>query len=507
MGMNVLIRADASLEIGSGHVMRCLTLADALRERGAQCRFVCRAHPGHLIDKIRQHGFEVHALPHHPDWRPTEADPAHAAWLGADWEKDAEETLVALQGERFDWLVVDHYALDARWERALRPHVGRIMAIDDLADRAHACDLLLDQNLQPGPDRYRGLVPENCELLLGPRYALLRPQFLDARKSLRARDGVVRRILVAFGGVDAQGATLLALEVIARLNRPEIAVDVVITSACPHRQAIEARCAALPNVRLHVDVEDMAGLMANADLAIGAGGSMIWERCCLGLPTLLLALADNQIEVGRQLAKKGAAWFLGSQEALSAEDLSHVLHAAVAMPESLSLLARQAHVLVDGLGARRLAVFLTRDGLRLRPATLDDAETLFHWRNHPEVRRWSAHPEPLELSEHRQWLEKTLTGGKSVLLIGECGEEGVGVVRFDFSDEREVIVSIYLNPAHLHQGWGRALLQAAERWIVTERGPIERFRARIMAGNTLSRALFEKAGYRVSETWMEKRWA
>jgi UDP-2,4-diacetamido-2,4,6-trideoxy-beta-L-altropyranose hydrolase len=358
MGMNVLIRADASIAIGSGHVMRCLTLADALRERGAQCRFVCREHPGHLIENIRQRGFEVRTLPHRAGWCPTGTDSAHAAWVGADWETDAQETELGAGKTAPDWLIVDHYALDARWERALRPHVGRIMVIDDLADRPHDCDLLLDQNLQARPDRYRGLIPETCQRLLGPRYALLRPQFLEARKSLRERDGQVRRILVAFGGVDAQGATLLALEAIARLDRPDIAVDVVITSACPHRQEIEARCGKLPNVRLHVDVENMAGLMAAADLAIGAGGSMTWERCCLGLPSLAISIAENQRSIAEACARLGTLTHIGTLSEVDVSCLAEQISILLRSPARLIDMSRSAMELVDGHGSERLVTMM-----------------------------------------------------------------------------------------------------------------------------------------------------
>jgi UDP-2,4-diacetamido-2,4,6-trideoxy-beta-L-altropyranose hydrolase len=280
--------------------------------------------------------------------------PRHAAWLGADWAQDAEQTKLGLHGIAPDWLIVDHYGIDARWERALRPYVGKIMVIDDLADREHDCDLLLDQNLQSRPNRYQGLVPETCRLLLGPRYALLRPQFSEARKRLRARDGRVRRILVAFGGVDAQGATLLSLEAIARLNRPDIAVDAVITSAYPKRQAIESRCQQLPNVRIHCDVEDMAGLMANADLAIGAGGAMTWERCCVGLPSLVIAIADNQRSIAEACAAQGSLVYLGAYGELKSEYLASELYALLHQPAKLISISMAARKLVDEHGCQRV---------------------------------------------------------------------------------------------------------------------------------------------------------
>jgi len=193
--MRLVFRTDASLTIGSGHVMRCLTLAEALRTRGAQCFFVCREHPGNLLELIRKRGFEACALHLNTSCaaaatvdaeRPT----AHAAWLGAHWRTDAAQTLAACGGSDVDWLIVDHYALDARWEAELRPACRKLMVIDDLADRNHDCDLLLDQNLVAESDaRYQQRVPPGCTLLLGPRYALLQPLYRELRPQARLRPG------------------------------------------------------------------------------------------------------------------------------------------------------------------------------------------------------------------------------------------------------------------------------------------------------------------------------
>lgn len=494
--MNVLIRSDASLDIGSGHVMRCLALADALRARGMHCRFVCRAHPGHLIDKIRQRGFEVHALPHRPKWRPTELDSPHAAWLGADWRTDVEETKLGAGGTAPDWLIVDHYALDARWERAQRPHVAKIMVIDDLADRAHDCDLLLDQNLQARPDRYQGLVPETCQLLLGPRFALLRPQFHEARKTLRPRDGQVRRILVAFGGVDAQGATLLALEAIARLGRPDIAVDVVITTANPHRDEIEARCAELPNVRLQQDVEDMADPMAAADLAIGAGGSMSWERCCLGLPTIVMATADNQLAQSEDLVREGAQLYLGRVADVDAARLARVLDEVLRQPAWLAHMAERGQALVDGRGCQRVVAHILASDLHLRRARMQDCEALYAWRNHPDVRTWSSDSNTIDWYSHERWFGAAIGDSQRDLLIAEYEGQPIGVLRYDVNGDT-ARVSVYLVPGITGRGWGTALLVAGERWLRSERPRVRTCEAEILGDNRTSLALFAGAGFRL----------
>ncbi len=321
MARQVVFRTDASVQIGTGHVMRCLALAQALRADGAVCRFVMRdlaAHAGALVSAA---GFEVTLLrPPAPTDVP-DCELAHGGWLGVAQSVDAAETAKVLASTPPDWLVVDHYALDRRWQSALRAMVGRIMVIDDLADRAHDADVLLDQNLGRSGADYDGLLPADCIRLLGPRFALLRPEFAAARPAALARragraaqPGHRLSILLAMGGIDKDNATG---QVLAALDPSlDIKVTVVLGGQAPHldRVRAQARALAFP-VAVVVDVKDMARLMAEADLGIGAGGSTSWERCCLGLPTMLLTLADNQMPGAVALERAGAAVLLGDVRA------------------------------------------------------------------------------------------------------------------------------------------------------------------------------------------------
>jgi len=326
--MQIVFRTDASLTIGTGHVMRCLTLASALRERGAVVSFVCRAHDGHLCDLIEEQSFAVIRLPATRTRIQCENTPAHAAWLGASWQEDAEKTRAAIEarGVKPDWLVVDHYALDERWESALRKYLGYIMVIDDLADRMHDCDLLLDQNLVAQMHtRYANKVPTNCGLLLGPEYALLQPIYAELHDRCSPRKGPVRRIFIFFGGADSDNLTGRALAAFMRLNRPDIEVDVVVTAGGPHAEAIRMQVAGHRNIHLYNDLPTLAPLMAKADLAIGAGGATSWERLCLGLPAIVVTLAANQIPVSDELEQKGLIRWIGSGSDVSEKNIADAL--------------------------------------------------------------------------------------------------------------------------------------------------------------------------------------
>lgn len=369
--MKVIFRADASLHMGTGHVMRCLTLADALAARGAHCQFICRAHEGNLIDYIRQKGYHVHALPLLPPLPSNacpaggdaadsassclaSADPAHGHWLGATQAQDAQACAPILAAQRPDWLIVDHYALDAPWERALACHRRQLMVIDDLADRPHACDLLLDQTFGRDAADYRPLVPAQCRLLCGSSYALLRPEFAALRPySLQRRtQPQLRSLLITMGGVNKDNITskiLLALR--ASSLPPDCQITVVMGSTAPWLVQVRQLVQDMPwPTQILVGVNDMAQRMADSDLAIGAAGATAWERCCLGLPTIMLVLADNQRKIANVLSEAGAAHFLDASK-LNDRLLINTEHS---QPLWLGEMSTAAAAITDGLGVAQV---------------------------------------------------------------------------------------------------------------------------------------------------------
>lgn len=368
--MRVAFRVDSSLDIGAGHVMRCLTLAGALRNEGVVCQFLSRTLPGHLIETIRGHGFPVEVLS--DSTAPQEATlpdgpgPANAAWLGTHWAHDARQSCAVLEASPVDWLIVDHYALDARWESELRKYCRRLMVIDDLADRGHDCDLLLDQNLGRAAADYAGLAPEGCDILAGPRYALLRPEFAALRSyslARRAARSRANRILVSMGGVDSSNATGRVLEALEKYDLlKEITIEVVMGPTAPWLAEVRAHAARSRHaIHVHRNVDNMARLMADADVAIGAAGTTSWERCCLGLPTIVLALAENQKPVAQAVTAHGAAIFAG-EAGDGPEVAADAVRRLCGDPAQLSALGRSAAECVLGDGAPLVAEIIRAHG-------------------------------------------------------------------------------------------------------------------------------------------------
>lgn len=334
--------------------MRCLTLADALHERGAKSTFICRPHEGHLLELIQQRGHTAKALAKADDAYTAPADPCHAQWLGTDWASDAGQTKQALGNHVLDWLVIDHYALDRRWEQTMRPHTRSIMVIDDLADRPHACDLLLDQTLGRRAADYVPLVPDGCELLCGVKYALLRPEFAALREySLKRRTKpVLKELLINMGGVDKDNFTGAVLSALQNCSLPEdCRLTVVMGQTAPWLKNVQDLASSMQwPTRVLVGVDNMAQLIADSDLAIGAAGATSWERCCLGLSSIMLVVADNQLEVAKGLELAGAALVCLSDQGLS-KQLAFLLGKLCADLEQLALLSKAAEKVTNGTGA------------------------------------------------------------------------------------------------------------------------------------------------------------
>lgn len=501
--MHIVFRTDASHQIGTGHVVRCLTLARGLRERGAYCRFICREHPGHLLGLIREQGFDAVALPCDSGKRGRfgkVAEPrlTHAEWLGADWRDDVEATRHALGETVADWLVVDHYGLDTRWESAVRPHCRKLLVIDDLADREHDCDLLLDQNLVADMEhRYDGKLSHRCGRILGPRHALLQSAYADLHRRTPPREGEIRRILVYFGGADTDNLTGLAIAAFLALQRDDISLDVVINSGSLHADVIREQIMEIPKATLNIHLPSLAPLMVQADLAIGAGGATSWERCCLGLPALVITLAENQKPIAAELHRQGLIHWLGHKDQVNVQALACEL-ADIVGKGLKPVWSEQCQHLVDGRGAERVCNLLLlspETPLRARLARLEDEALVLQWANDPVVRKNAFKQGVIDPNTHHAWFRNRLRDLENCRFYMVETEEGlpVGQVRFEHNHEAwEIHYSMDVRCRG--RGMGFSMLETA----------LEAFRAfqpsgkvfgRVKHQNTASRAVFCSLGF------------
>lgn len=358
--MSFAFRVDAAPEMGTGHLMRCLTLADSLRQVcEIKARFVYRHMPPYLVERIRNQGYETVGINMPLAEQSLLDELHHSRWLGVTQQQDAQDCLHALEDYQWDWLVVDHYALGQIWETKIRAVANRIMAIDDIADRVHDCDTLLDQNFYADMrERYVGKVPEQCRLLLGPSYALLREEFFQVRNRIAVRKGPVQQILVFLGGADSENYTRLVLDALTTLPCNKIKVDVVIGAQHPARGEIEQVCAQ-HGFLCHVQTNRMAELMANADMAIGAGGSATWERCITGLPSILLVIADNQAKAVADLAAAGIVLNAGNARTKRPQDLAIDIQTLLEDEELRSFLSTKSIALMTSSNGKTVAEILT----------------------------------------------------------------------------------------------------------------------------------------------------
>ncbi len=484
--MRVLIRADASPTIGSGHIARCLTLARVLRAQGSHVAFACRRLPGHRLDALQGEGFETFALPD----RYTDEDPEQAIESMLPWQADIDALATQLEGQaEFDWVIADHYGLDHHWQNAARRFAPRIAAVDDLATRRYSVDLLLNQNLSGLSENYQPLLPAGCRTLLGPRFAMLREEFSGPVIEIKP---VARRVLVNFGGFDAARQTHHAMLALADFSGLE--VDFVAGADNPAWAQMQALAASRPNWRLHSFVSDFHRRMTEADLFIGAGGGTSWERAAMGLPTICIAVSNNQQANGEVMAAAGAHVFMGAREQVSVEQLRDAVGFVVGNFYLRQSLAERSRQLVDGRGALRVAAALAGAVLTLRGATLDDAQVLFDGRNADAVQRWSVKSGAIEWSQHLNWLSASLRNPQRLLLIAEADDGPVGVLRYDLRGF-EAEVSLYLLEGRFGLGWGRALLTRGEAFVTAHWPQLTAISAQVLPANQASLNVFRDAGF------------
>jgi UDP-2,4-diacetamido-2,4,6-trideoxy-beta-L-altropyranose hydrolase len=512
--MRIAIRVDASRQIGTGHLRRCLSIAEALARAGAEVRFVSREHDDVGRGVFGSSDFPMTWLPPPTEFGAPPATnggfPPHLHWAGVDQTFDALETIEALTRFEPHWLVIDHYAFDATWHGLVRQVLGsQLMAIDDLGDRTLKVDVLVDAN--PAADhrkKYSAWLRPEARLLGGPRYAILSNAYLTSPRYVFRSE--VRSLGIFMGGTDPCGASARVLHIC----RDEIGfagpIEVVSTSANPNLHALRSSCDARHGVQLTLDLPDLSGFYARHDVQIGAGGTATYERCRMGAPSVAIAVAANQLTVIPVMKAAGILRVarlddlpnhLASEDA---EDLASAVRALIADPEARRDLSEKGRALIDGRGTDRIALCLLAPTLGVRTATLDDGQMLHAWRDHPETRAMSGNSASIPLDGHMEWLASKLADADCRLFVAEIGGTAVGSIRFDRQSDEAWEVSLYLDPDLTGLGLGRYLLQAGERAMRMEVGDVA-FTAIVMPGNETSARLFTNAGYSGGPRRYDKR--
>lgn len=496
----ILFRVDASERIGSGHVMRCLTLANALRAETAECVFVAASMPESLFRRVQAAGHEAILL---PEAAMVSDRSVEDIWSEMEQAHDSAACLEVIRGCSFDWVIVDHYGLDRKWESVFRDIVPRIMVIDDLANRPHDCDLILDQNFGREPLDYDDFVPPSAKILCGPEFALLRPEFAAVRPAaMRRREGATfSRILISFGGSDTDGLTGRVLSILNDMVLPEgVQITAVLGPLAGRLDAVRAFADTMRYpTEVLVDVPDMAVLMSECDLAIGAAGTTAWERCCLGLPSILVVLAENQRPGAEALARAGLATLvcMEPEKAFASELISAVATYVRDRPAaSVEKLVRPG---IDGKGCVRVVEELARIGLatsgaRLRKLDAADLGSVLDWRNNDSIRHQMLSQDIIDYSAHVAWFEAASINRDRRLLILEVDGVPSGYVHFKIDWNHSTATWGFYKSPSAPKGTGRILGQLALDFAFHRLG-LRKVWAEVISGNEASASLHCALGF------------
>lgn len=532
----VAICADASRQIGSGHLMRCLSLAKALQQLGAEVRFYYAPWPGHADTWLNAQGFHGELLDFAADsfladpdakdsaniwstiWQQRYGQACVKAWQ--PWQRSLNTQATSSVNRTIDWCIYDNYGLSADFVNEIKPSCRQLMAIDDLANRFHPVDLLLDQNAVFGMEaRYQTWLPVACTQLLGPQYALLRPEFYPSSVTTTAQTSSARsyeqvhRILVSIGGSDTVGLTeRLCKLLIAQQVFADISLDVVVGSAYEKITELTELIAARANSRLFVQTNEMAKLMRQADLAIGAGGSSQWERALTHLPSLVVAVADNQQPGCEYLQQLGAIQYLGRVEQVTDDALLAALIEIIQNKDLRQALGERAyalmaiaqndvspsatHVFYSGAEkvARQLRFLSTLATLELRLAEKADAKLLFTWANDPYVRAMAFNKAPITWATHFAWFEQKRQDASTDIWICEQFGQAVGQCRLNAVTPQIAEIHLNLNPACRGLGLAAAMIAKASQASIA-RHHWQEIHAVVKLSNHASLRAFIRAGF------------
>jgi len=480
----LIIRADANTHIGTGHLMRCLALAQAWKDSGGEVAFITACDSTGLLQRLSDEGFQIVTL------KRSYPDPA-------DWEVTSQ----ALAAHPNAWMVLDGYHFDPAYQRRIKEAGHQLLVIDDMAHLAHYyADIVLNQNLHAAQLHY--FCESYTQFFLGTQYVLLRREFLKWEGWQRETPEVARKVLVTLGGGDPENQTLKVIRALQEVNVDGLEAVVVVGPSNPHLRELQS---AIRNpqsaIRLVQNVTNMPELMAWADVAISAGGSTCWEMAFMRLPTVLLVLAENQRFVAEQMGATGAALDLGWHKDLTPDKIAQSITGLLTDLQKRLQMARHSRELVDGEGSDRVLMRLEGGRLRLRPVREEDSKILWEWANDPDVRAVSFSPEPIPWEQHVKWFKSKLNDPRCIFYIAVNSDDvPMGQIRYDTEDNKAV-VSISMDRKLRGKGYGSRLIGLASRRLFGVSN-VDTINAYVKQGNEASVGSFVKAGFREMGTKM-----
>jgi UDP-2,4-diacetamido-2,4,6-trideoxy-beta-L-altropyranose hydrolase/UDP-4-amino-4,6-dideoxy-N-acetyl-beta-L-altrosamine N-acetyltransferase len=504
--MRVVFRVDASLEIGTGHVMRCLSLAQVLKETGLNVEFICRRHKGNLINMIRSKGFNVHELELFEKYK-VDIKLAESYLLGATQQKDSYECINILKLHKTNWLFVDHYALDREWHSNLKPFSEKLIVIDDLSNRKYQCDILLDQTFGRTKEDYLRLTPKGCKLLIGSKYALLRPEFARWRShSLEFRKKPkLRQILINMGGIDADNITGKIIKELDICQLPKnVNIVIIMGKFAPHLGSVQILADTSPyKTDVLVDVNNMAEIMANSDLAIGAAGSTSWERCCLGLPTIQFAIAKNQIFLAKKLADHNAV-----KSVKKVSEIKHLLEDSDEWIKETGIIASKISygmgtykvfnsmtdykMVFDDFGEIKLFNYINLD--------INDKSIALNMRNHIKIRKWMYNQDIISKREHIRFIATLENEIYRRYFLVKKKNNIIGSINFsEINQNCSVNFGIYANPSVHFKGAGKLLEKVASFYAFNELN-VNKIKLDVFSDNNRAIEFYNKCGFKFVDT-------
>ncbi len=495
--MKLAIRVDSSVEIGIGHVMRCLTLANSLRKIKIKVSFICCEYQGNHVDFIKSKGYKVYSFPASKTLAFKDKNRVKIQTLGRTQIEDAELCRKVVKDERFNWIVVDHYAINEVWHMQVEDLCDKLMVIDDLCNRNYKCDILLDQTFGRKKTDYKGLVPNYCNILTGSRYVLLRPDFIKLRSYSLSRRNTYKfqKLFISMGGVDNDNLICRILDVINHCELPKnIEIIVVLGSTSPHIELVKKHAKEnLYNVDVKVDVDNMAYIMAKSDLAIGAAGTTTWERCCLGLPSLLIVLSDNQKTIADSLGISNAVKVIHKHS-----DIKKIISNIKPQLNKISLISSSI-IQENGVMHVVNAIVKNQDidsELELTPATVNDSDFIYSLQTNNN-RKYFVNPAVPSKDKHHNWYMEAIDSPNTVIFIVNFEDRNkVGMLRLDGLElGNELELSVIIMKRHSGKGYARFAVQKLLDLLINRD-----IKSVIHRENIASKKLFEKIGFVQTES-------